>query len=335
MLKQLSELHLLNLLSILLVGIVIGLPHSFLRIPLSLPFVLFSPGYALIAALYPRRDDLSGAERIALSLGASLAIVALIGLGLNILPWGVRLIPVLVSVAGVTTVCSILAAQARSRLAQTERFTIDIRRLLGQLRKVSWGQVAVAGIIIAAAVIAVWQLYSIESRTGETFTEFYVLNDSGKAEGYPDWVLAGTPTEVILGIINREMSRTTYTIAIRAHDRPEATLGPFSLEREEKLERKVQLNLSAGAHQEIQFLLFKDGSSIPYRRLHFWINVMPRKSSGASSYGLRRYKPTISTATEHCAVSHATPAPMRPTLGSKIKLSPRVTTRISPMHVST
>ena len=34
------------------------------RIPLGLAMVLFLPGYALIAALFPRKDDIDGIERI-------------------------------------------------------------------------------------------------------------------------------------------------------------------------------------------------------------------------------------------------------------------------------
>ena len=48
------------------------------RIVLGLLLVLFLPGYSLIAALFPGRDDLDGIERIALSFGLSIAVVPLI-----------------------------------------------------------------------------------------------------------------------------------------------------------------------------------------------------------------------------------------------------------------
>lgn len=78
--------------------------------------VLFLPGYGLVEALYPKRgtgaqveragavkadmdDDLT---RFALSIGLSLAIVPLTGLVLNYTPFGIRLIPVVLSIAGLT-----------------------------------------------------------------------------------------------------------------------------------------------------------------------------------------------------------------------------------------
>jgi uncharacterized membrane protein len=48
--------------------------------------VLFFPGYTLISALFPRKDSLSGVERLALSFGLSIAVVPLIGLILNYMP---------------------------------------------------------------------------------------------------------------------------------------------------------------------------------------------------------------------------------------------------------
>jgi len=54
-----------------------------IRIILGLPLVLFLPGYALIATLFPRKDDLDAIERIALSFGLSIAISPLLGLALN------------------------------------------------------------------------------------------------------------------------------------------------------------------------------------------------------------------------------------------------------------
>jgi len=43
-------------------------------------FVLFLPGYSLIEALYPKKKDLTPLERLALSIGLSLALVPLVGL---------------------------------------------------------------------------------------------------------------------------------------------------------------------------------------------------------------------------------------------------------------
>jgi uncharacterized membrane protein len=101
-----------------------------LRIILGLPFVLFIPGYAFIAALFPEAgsgpvdsdadadDDpeergIDGIERVALSFGLSIAVVPLIGLVLNFTPWGIRLVPIMLAVSGFTLVATAIAAVRR------------------------------------------------------------------------------------------------------------------------------------------------------------------------------------------------------------------------------
>jgi hypothetical protein len=71
----------------------------YVRYVLGGVFVLFLPGFMLISALYPRSGELDGLERVALSIGLSLAIVPLIGLLLNYTPWGIRLEPIMISMA--------------------------------------------------------------------------------------------------------------------------------------------------------------------------------------------------------------------------------------------
>ncbi len=75
-------------------------------------FVLYLPGYSLLHLLFPNGSDLDSLERFALNVGVSLALVPLIGLGLNLTPWGIRLIPIVASLA-VFTVLSATGAAIR------------------------------------------------------------------------------------------------------------------------------------------------------------------------------------------------------------------------------
>lgn len=79
-----------------------GPPLIYLRYALGSLFVLYLPGAALIELLYPKKADLSQLERVALSLGLSLALVPLVGLLLNYTPWGIRLEPILASLSLLT-----------------------------------------------------------------------------------------------------------------------------------------------------------------------------------------------------------------------------------------
>jgi uncharacterized membrane protein len=80
-----------------------------LRYFLGTLYVLYLPGYALVEVLYPERGGLKPLERLALSIGLSLAVVPLIGLVLNYTPWGIRLGPVIASLALFTLGISVVA----------------------------------------------------------------------------------------------------------------------------------------------------------------------------------------------------------------------------------
>jgi hypothetical protein len=82
--------------------------------------VLFLPGYALIQALYPKKE-LDELTRFALSIGLSLALVPLTGLVLNYTPFGIRLLPVTVSIAGLTVALLCLAVYRRHQYYRLAR----------------------------------------------------------------------------------------------------------------------------------------------------------------------------------------------------------------------
>jgi len=77
-------------------------PIVYIRYILGSIFVLWLPGFTLIKALFPSKKEMDTIERVALSIGLSLAIVPIVGLLLNYTPWGIRLTPITLSLLALT-----------------------------------------------------------------------------------------------------------------------------------------------------------------------------------------------------------------------------------------
>jgi hypothetical protein len=78
-------------------------PLVYLRYAAGAIYILYVPGFTLIEALYPKKNELERLERFALGVGLSLALVPLVGLVLNYTPWGIRLDPIFASLGILTT----------------------------------------------------------------------------------------------------------------------------------------------------------------------------------------------------------------------------------------
>jgi len=83
-------------------------PINYVRYLLGSLFVLFLPGYSFIKALFPTKD-IDNIERIALSIGMSLALVPIIGLLLNYTPWGIRTTSITLSLLALTIILTATA----------------------------------------------------------------------------------------------------------------------------------------------------------------------------------------------------------------------------------
>ena len=270
-----DELIPLNLLVIVLVVIIILFPSNVLRIILGLPFLLFFPGYTLIAALFIRKERMGSIERVALSFGLSIAVVPLIGLILNYTAWGIRTEPVLYSVASFILITSIIAWLRRRRLPEPERFGVEF-----QMRLPGWGGGVwdrMLSIILALAILGTLGTlgYAIASpKVGEKFTEFYIEGLEGKAADYPKELALGEEGKVIVGIINREHETVTYQVEVAIDGVRNNEVGPVALDHNGEWEEIVGFTpRRAGDNQKVEFLLYKQGQNEVYQRLHLWVDV--------------------------------------------------------------
>jgi len=184
--KLKNELILINILSAILIFVIYVPDIQALRIALGLPFILFFPGYTLIAALFPKKTDLDPIERVALSFGLSIAVVPLIGLALNYV-WSIRLTPILTSLTIFIAAMSAIAWYRRRGITEEEKLNIAVNISLPKGENTTKLDKALSVILVIAIIGAIGTLgYVIaKPKVGERFTEFYILGPNGKAEGYP------------------------------------------------------------------------------------------------------------------------------------------------------
>ena len=288
-------------LALVLVALVLFVPDSLARQILGLVFVLFLPGYAATAALFPESDQIDGIERVALSFGLSIAIVPLIGLALNFTPFGIRLDPILASVSGFIIAASLVGWYRRVRLPTDERFAIvvDVQMdwkgmpLVDKLLTVG-----IAVMLIASVVVLAWAITT--PRVGETFTQLALLGPDGMATDYPRNLTVGEDGRVLLTVKSFEHEPVNYTIVIVLTNVTDYNftvdqhivdwnstneLAPysaiaqnFSLEHLEYYNQTFDFNVTEDGTWKLQFLLFVEGQPVTqeaYREVHLWLVVTP------------------------------------------------------------
>lgn len=281
-LKMERDLILIDVLSIILILVVFFVPDSPIRIVLGIPFVLFFPGYLLICALFPKRNDLDEIVRIALSIGLSIAIVPLMGLALNYMPWGIRLFPTLLSLFLFNFFMSILSSYRRGVLPVEARFAPSFFVNMPRWGELSGSDKLMSVGFIACVVVAggLTGHFASMPRTGEHFTEFYVLGPGGKIENYPTNLTRIEDGAVILGIVNHEYSEAAYTIVIKLDNVTIETINDIRLKHEEIWQQNFTFTpKKIGEKMKLEFLLYSnlEDTDEPYRSLNLWITVKPRE----------------------------------------------------------
>jgi uncharacterized membrane protein len=275
-----------------------------LRIVFTVPVIIFIPGYCLIAALFPKEGDVDLLERILLSIGLSLAVVPLIGLGLNFTPWGIRLEPLVISLTLFTWVMIVAAHYRRAILPCEERFRMPFSGIFGKILKEFFPPqenrvnrllsfililVATVAVITTACVIAF-------PKEGERFSEFYILGEKQRSADYPEKIIAGHSYPIYLGIGNHEHRNVTYTIetwTLRTEfDNVTNTTSILSMDpldrqslvlsHNETMTIPYTLFVNKTGNNRVEFMLFKESVPGPevsgsdrinasYRDLHLWV----------------------------------------------------------------
>lgn len=271
------DLKLIVALALLLWPLVLVLPLEPLRIPLGLLLVLFAPGYVLLAALFPRKEPLSGLERVALSVGLSLAIVPLTGLALNFSPWGLRLLPILTALTVLTLALAALAWRVQRGVPPEERFEVRWAPIAAWARGLRTSEAAFLVLLVLAVGGLIggmaWRVQ--HPAPGQPFTQFYVLGKDGLLRDYVTQLQVGQPQEYTLGIGNHEGRTARYTIRALLDGQDVGAVGPLELQDGETWEDQIVITPETAGELRLEFLLYLEGSAEAYRDLHLQVTVSP------------------------------------------------------------
>jgi len=196
------------------------LNESPVRVILTLPVILFLPGYSLIAALFCKEDDIDLIERIALSFGLSIASVSLIGLCLNFTPGGIRLDPIVISLTLFTVVMILIAHYRRTLLLPKERFRFPFSEIASTVRNSFHpregsrvDRILTIILLLSVLIAVITTIYVITfPKQGERFTEFFILGEQQIAADYPDRINVGEQYPLYIGVGNHEYRPVTFTI---------------------------------------------------------------------------------------------------------------------------
>ena len=257
-----------------------------LRSLLGLIMVLFIPGYAITAALFPGKKNLDNSERIGLSFGLSIVVTPLIGLALNYTPWGIRPDAVVVCLTFFSIITCAVANLRRHELKPGDRFSVDIKKIYKEARaKLFQGEgsrldqaLSIFLLVCIIASIATLAFVVMAPKTGEKFTQFYILGPNGQAEKYPERFNLGDSKPVIVGITNNEYRDVAYDIVVALKDSAGVSqlyTDKITLSNNQSIEKQINLKPDrSGTNMEIEFLLYADEDMVtPYRELHYWVDV--------------------------------------------------------------
>lgn len=219
-----------------------GLPTA-VRIPIALPILIVTPGYAVVAALFPASEEamhasntespasrqpsgtgLSALERGVLTVATSIAIVPLVALGVASVA-GVALGPVLAGVAATTVVASgiaiVRAPPTKAIVAHRSPGRSDTGfDSLGSIRdSIVTDRITQLAIALTALLLVMSGAVAFTGPTGDsTATEFYLVNETGAASDPAGSSSAGTgdsASEVFdLRIAHHGTESQRYTVVV-------------------------------------------------------------------------------------------------------------------------
>jgi uncharacterized membrane protein len=289
------------------------------RVVFGFLFVLFVPGYAILAALFPMAAEQDGpsseetttamlpsrgispVERGTLSIAVSIATVIILGLGIELSPWRIRLTSVFGAIGSATLVATVVAAWRRRQLHPDRRLTVPLSAWYQTVRNrivdpPTRADAVLNVALVLAVVFATWGIgYGTADPNEGSLTTVSLLAEQPDGEfgvgNYRTNVSAGESRRLALVVTNREYESVNYAIVVQLQ-RIRETGNGTSVSGDQQLDRTTltlahnqsrrvtqSVTLQEPGTYRLNFLVYRGSApedpeiSNAYREVHLWLNV--------------------------------------------------------------
>lgn len=297
------DLLLVGVLTVLAVGVLFSpLYGSPVALVSGVPFLLFLPGYALVAALFPeqpvdrgrdfpvdRRSSPSWLVRLALSLLASVLVVGVAGVVLEYVVT-LSLVSLTATITTVTLCGVAVAAIRRDGQPAPRRADPFAGRSLDPFPERTPLQSLALGVGIVALVAAT-AFVGVTPVQAEDYSEVSLVTEDGSgeltAEGYPTTFVAGEGHRLSLALANYEHERVSYAVvvvaqrvgpdgAVTARERVDRFGATLDHGESTVVDRRIDPTLT-GDDVRLRFLVYEgtapDGGAEADHTLQLWVDV--------------------------------------------------------------
>ena len=300
--SEVSDLVAVTVITTVALAATVSSADGLLLAAVAIPFLLFVPGYALIAALFPdrgsmyQRHRLDGLERTLYAVVASICLAVIVGVNLDFTSWPIRPVPVVSALAAVTYLSTLVSLYRRkaSGLEATKSAaqlnTGTNSRTQSNDSGVRLGSIVVAVAIVVALVSVTF--VAAQPQRGETYSEFGLLTENNgtlQADGYPEEMALGESNELYFTVTNREQQQTEYVVVVQlTRTAPtgavmeSARLNTYTettAPGDTWQQRHTITPVLEGERLRLTYLLYRDSPpeqptvDNAYRETHIWIDV--------------------------------------------------------------
>ena len=213
LLRRFIDLAACMVISIVMIAAAVASFGGPLIIVLGGLLVVFVPGYSISCTIWDSESDMTAADRVAFSVGLSVALSIFTVLALSVFGIGVYPLTVVIALGYESLIFSVLAigfrwARRQGAPHELVEFLDGSRRAIRSDRPF-WA--VVAGLLVAAALL-LGMIFSVPQAVPET--QFFVLGPDGTASTLPENVTANQTAAFVVGTHNGLAQAAQYTVTV-------------------------------------------------------------------------------------------------------------------------